>query len=54
LICSLAPASLGRLATLALLWLRWHPTALSRVVGTALARRLVKPPKPARDAGVIR
>jgi glycosyltransferase involved in cell wall biosynthesis len=36
------PTAPGRLATLALLWLRWRPTALSRVIRTALARRALR------------
>jgi len=39
MIWRVAPTALGRVAILALLWLRWHPTALSRVIRTALARR---------------
>jgi glycosyltransferase involved in cell wall biosynthesis len=39
-IWSLMPRAPAHLAILGLLWLRWHPTALSRVISTALARRI--------------
>jgi glycosyltransferase involved in cell wall biosynthesis len=41
-IWAVTPNAFGRVITLGLLWLRWRPTALSRVLSTALLRRLVK------------
>jgi glycosyltransferase involved in cell wall biosynthesis len=40
LIWRFLPSTPGRWAILALLWLRWRPTALSRVISTALARKI--------------
>jgi glycosyltransferase involved in cell wall biosynthesis len=42
IIWRLMPRTAGRLAVLALLWLRWRPTALSWVISTAIARRIAR------------